>query len=135
MPPLPPANRITGHADCGPQGPISITYIWIVGWNDIDAIYRADIVRQLDDQGMAIGCREREMTGDRGQREQGRQSADAGRFEAKVKVLGGGPEMLAVEAFDPADVRPWKFHNRARSGMDEVLLEALAASIRRDGQQ
>ena len=44
-------------------------------------------------------------------------------------------EVVRVEAFDPASVRPWRFHNRAGSGMDEASLEALAASIARDGQQ
>ena len=48
---------------------------------------------------------------------------------------GGATEVVHVEAFDPSDVRPWRFHNRAGSGMDDDALEALAASIRRDGQQ
>ena len=43
--------------------------------------------------------------------------------------------MVHVEAFDPAEVRPWRFHNRAGSGMDDESLDALASSIRRDGQQ
>ena len=43
--------------------------------------------------------------------------------------------VVHVEAFDPDQVRPWRYHNRARSGMDDVSLDALAASIRRDGQQ
>ena len=42
---------------------------------------------------------------------------------------------VRVEDFDPAEVRPWRFHNRARSGMDDASLDELAASIRRDGQQ
>ena len=48
---------------------------------------------------------------------------------------GGATEVVHVEAFDPSDVRPWRFHNRAGSGMDDESLDALAASIRRDGQQ
>lgn len=44
-------------------------------------------------------------------------------------------EMVPVEAFDPGLVRPWRFHNRARSGMDDTSLDALANSIKRDGQQ
>ena len=43
--------------------------------------------------------------------------------------------VVHVEAFDPDRVRPWRYHNRARSGMDDASLDALAASIRRDGQQ
>ena len=41
----------------------------------------------------------------------------------------------SVEAFDPATVRPWRYHNRRASGMDDVAIDALALSIRRDGQQ
>ena len=48
---------------------------------------------------------------------------------------GGTTEVVHVEAFEPSDVRPWRFHNRAGSGMDDESLDALAASIRRDGQQ
>ena len=50
---------------------------------------------------------------------------------------GAGPttEVVHIEAFDPVQVRPWDYHNRTRSGMDHESLEALAASIRRDGQQ
>ena len=48
---------------------------------------------------------------------------------------GGATEVVHVEAFEPSDVRPWRFHNRAGSGMDDESLDALAASIRRDGQQ
>ena len=44
-------------------------------------------------------------------------------------------ELVRVEAFDPVLVRPWRFHNRARSGMDDISLDALANSIKRDGQQ
>lgn len=42
---------------------------------------------------------------------------------------------LTVESFDPDQVRPWRYHNRTESGMDDVALDALADSIRRDGQQ
>lgn len=48
---------------------------------------------------------------------------------------GGSPETVQVYSFDPATVRPWRFHNRTGSGMDEASLDALAASIQRDGQQ
>lgn len=47
----------------------------------------------------------------------------------------GTEELVHVEAFDPADVRPWKFHNRRGSGMDDESLNSLASSIVRDGQQ
>ena len=43
--------------------------------------------------------------------------------------------LAPVEAFDPAQVRPWRFHNRAGSGMDEGSINQLADSIRRNGQQ
>ena len=48
---------------------------------------------------------------------------------------GGTTEVVHVEGFDPSDVCPWRFHNRTGSGMDDASLDALAASIRRDGQQ
>lgn len=44
-------------------------------------------------------------------------------------------DVVHVVAFDPDDVRPWRYHNRAGSGMDDESLDSLAASIRRDGQQ
>lgn len=44
-------------------------------------------------------------------------------------------EVVHVESFEPEVVRPWRFHNRAYSGMDDPALDALAESIRRDGQQ
>jgi len=44
-------------------------------------------------------------------------------------------DVVEVEAFEPDQVRPWQYHNRAGSGMDDAALDALAASIRRDGQQ
>ena len=47
----------------------------------------------------------------------------------------GTEELVHVEAFDPTDVRPWKFHNRRGSGMDDESLNSLASSIVRDGQQ
>lgn len=37
--------------------------------------------------------------------------------------------------FDPSAVRPWRFHNRAGSGMADWELDALAESIKRNGQQ
>ena len=43
----------------------------------------------------------------------------------------GGP----IESFDPAQVRPWRYHNRAHTGLDDASLDELANSIRRDGQQ
>ena len=47
----------------------------------------------------------------------------------------GATETLQVEAFEPSRVRPWKFHNRQGSGMDDESLNSLASSIARDGQQ
>ena len=47
----------------------------------------------------------------------------------------GTKEMVPVEAFDPSEVRPWRFHNRGASGMDDDSLNGLASSIARDGQQ
>lgn len=44
-------------------------------------------------------------------------------------------DVVHVEAFEPDQVRPWQYHNRAGSGMDDESLDALATSIRRDGQQ
>ena len=44
-------------------------------------------------------------------------------------------ERVHVEVFDPAEVRPWQFHNRRGSGMDDESLNLLASSIARDGQQ
>ena len=40
-----------------------------------------------------------------------------------------------VQSFDPKTVRPWRYHNRAGSGMDDLSIDALAESIRRNGQQ
>jgi len=40
-----------------------------------------------------------------------------------------------VQLFDPEKVRPWRFHNRAGSGMDDLSIDALAESIKRNGQQ
>ena len=50
-------------------------------------------------------------------------------------AAGGTPELLQIESFDPSVVRPWKFHNRFKSGLDEASIAALATSIKRDGQQ
>lgn len=49
----------------------------------------------------------------------------------------GVETMETVEAgvFDPDEVRPWRFHNRISTGLDDASLEELATSIRRDGQQ
>ena len=47
----------------------------------------------------------------------------------------GAAEVVHVESFNPDQVRPWRYHNRTDSGMDNASLNALAASIRRDGQQ
>ena len=44
-------------------------------------------------------------------------------------------DIVVVESFDAAQVRPWEYHNRAASGLDDESLDALATSIRRDGQQ
>ena len=55
--------------------------------------------------------------------------------ETATATPAGPVEMLRVETFDASQVRPWKFHNRSRSGMDEASISALAASIKRDGQQ
>ena len=40
-----------------------------------------------------------------------------------------------VEPLDPATVRPWHFHNRVGSGMDDLSIDELAESIARIGQQ
>ena len=40
-----------------------------------------------------------------------------------------------IESLDPSTVRPWRFHNRAESGMDDLSIDALAESIVRTGQQ
>ena len=47
----------------------------------------------------------------------------------------GAEETVRVELFDPSEVRPWTFHNRRGSGMDDASLNSLASSIVRDGQQ
>ena len=47
----------------------------------------------------------------------------------------GTTQLVEVEVFDPDDVRPWRFHNRVASGLDDPSLDPLAASIQRDGQQ
>ena len=43
--------------------------------------------------------------------------------------------LVHIEELDPTAVRPWRYHNRAGSGMDDDSLNDLANSIRRDGQQ
>ena len=50
-------------------------------------------------------------------------------------ATGGTVEVLRVEAFEPSDVRPWKFHNRSMSGLDDASISDLAESIKRTGQQ
>ena len=40
-----------------------------------------------------------------------------------------------MQSFDPDKVRPWRFHNRAGSGMDDLSMDELAESIKRTGQQ
>lgn len=55
--------------------------------------------------------------------------------DAQAETATSVPETLDVEAFDPDDVRPWRFHNRRRSGMDDASLRNLSESIKRDGQQ
>ena len=52
-----------------------------------------------------------------------------------AKKSDGATEMLQVETFDPSEVRPWRFHNRSASGLDDDSLNSLASSIARDGQQ
>ena len=58
-----------------------------------------------------------------------------GTTAAAPDVGGADERTLILEAFDPADVRPWRYHNRSGSGMDDASLNELAASIVRDGQQ
>ena len=45
------------------------------------------------------------------------------------------PVPADVQSFDPEKVRPWRFHNRTGSGMDDLSIDALAESIKRNGQQ
>ena len=63
------------------------------------------------------------------------QSANQSRSTSRSRSRRGTQEVLQVEAFEPDQVRPWRFHNRRGSGMDDESLDALALSIRRDGQQ
>ena len=55
--------------------------------------------------------------------------------KTKEKHPRGAKELVQAEAFEPAEVRPWRFHNRRGSGMDDESLNGLASSIARDGQQ
>lgn len=48
---------------------------------------------------------------------------------------GPPEEFVRVEAFEPDRVRPWRYHNRSATGLDGESLDALAESIKRDGQQ
>ena len=50
-------------------------------------------------------------------------------------MIRGAVETVHTEAFEPSLVRPWKYHNRRGSGMDDASLNSLASSIVRDGQQ
>ncbi len=52
-----------------------------------------------------------------------------------TESTGSPPTPPRLEAFEPAHVRPWRFHNRAGSGMDAVSINELAESIARNGQQ
>ena len=47
----------------------------------------------------------------------------------------GTTETVEAGVFEPDDVRPWRFHNRISTGLDDGSIEELAISIRRDGQQ
>ncbi len=47
----------------------------------------------------------------------------------------GTVETVEAGVFDPDQVRPWRFHNRISTGLDDASIEELATSIRRDGQQ
>ena len=49
--------------------------------------------------------------------------------------VNDSPQLMRVESFEPSQVRPWAFHNRRGSGMDDDSLNSLASSIARDGQQ
>ena len=53
---------------------------------------------------------------------------------AETETLGSR-KAIQFETFEPSEVRPWKYHNRRGSGMDDVSLNSLASSIARDGQQ
>ena len=55
--------------------------------------------------------------------------------QTKATEDRGRGDVVHVEEFDPDQVRPWRYHNRTQSGMDDASLDALATSIRRDGQQ
>ena len=50
-------------------------------------------------------------------------------------IVRGTAGTIHTEAFDPSQVRPWRYHNRRGSGMDDASLNSLASSIVRDGQQ
>ena len=50
-------------------------------------------------------------------------------------ATAGQSEQLQFEIFETSQVRPWKYHNRRGSGMDDDSLNSLASSIARDGQQ
>ena len=67
------------------------------------------------------------MTGNKGQSLPSWQDADARRSDAGAGVSGRAPDMLAVDAFDPADVRPWRFHNRSASGYGQRIARSAFA--------
>ena len=86
----------------------------------------------------ATSEREHQMSEDDSQTKRGRpRNPDhpAANERTRQRGRGGAADLLPFESFDPAHVRPWRFHNRAGSGMDDAALDALAASIQRDGQQ
>ena len=62
-------------------------------------------------------------------------STESGSAPMDQASPAGTVQFVQIEEFDPDQVRPWRFHNRRRTGMDDESLDALASSIRRDGQQ
>ena len=67
--------------------------------------------------------------------EQRAATSDTGHGAENPAPAAGSSDVVHIETFDPEHVRPWHFHNRRGSGMDDASLDALALSIRRDGQQ
>ena len=62
-----------------------------------------------------------------------RQAAPTARLGADAERRGA-TRRLAIEAFAPHEVRLWRYANRVTSAMDSESLEALAKSLRREGQ-
>ena len=66
-------------------------------------------------------------------------TAPAARTRSRPRNRTASPSaarvLAKIQAFDPEKVRPWRFHNRAGSGMDELSMDELAESIKRTGQQ